>query len=493
MPRTLFHAPGDRTCSEQSGAALPVRRYTWAPQNRPLPINGSTVLVNPDAGGWAVFDGDESSMLAKGSMPPQGYTGEVLYQLGLCECEGVPASFIRTSEYTEHLYFYEFAVTTGCNLACTYCFADARPMSAAERATPELAELFIDRIAEYRANTRTSIPFVVEFTGGEPLMNFKLIRHTVEYAERAYGELLGVQFCMQSNLTLLTDKILDYLKDHKVNLGVSCDGFGPVHDKQRPYPGGDGSHRTVESNIAKLRASDPHGPGGAITVITDQSVDKMPEIALYLYLQGFQEIVFRPIQEVGRGANHQGHPSFARSYTEQLFNVLNWILTPLYKETGDLLIERSLSLTFQYLFRPERVFMCERSPCGGARNICAVMPDGDVYSCNQAVHEESFRLGNLKDSSFRELLNGEIAHRLRQRTVDSITGCRNCLFRAWCQSPCPIAALWKYGSMMEKSPECDILRLRYDRALRGLVNDEFDLTVVGRLVKFGHPIHWFTF
>ena len=489
MPRTLFNVMNEEVFTEESVSDL--SKYTWLPQFQVLPIGDWRVLVNPDNGGWVAFDKNEFRMVKTDSKPPQSHVGEFLYQAGLCARDGYAKKFVQNSDYTEQLYFFEFAVTTGCNLACIYCFADARPAPLGGTATIELAELFIDRIAEYRANARTNIPFIIEFTGGEPLLNFKVIRHTVDYAERTYGDLLNARYVIQSNLTLLTNEIIEYIKQHNIGLGVSCDGFDAVHDKQRPFMNGRGSHQVVETNMMKLHGLNPDNSGGVITVITQESVNKMPEIFLYLYLCGCREMILRPKEAIGRGAMNPHKASLAHLYVEGLFNVLSSVITPLYYQRGELIKERYLSLTFQHLFHPYRAFMCERSPCGAARNICIVQPNGDVYSCNQSADDTKFLLGSIIRTPFKDILKSDIAQMLGNRTVDKIDECRVCTFRSWCSSPCPLVAFRKYGSMMAKSADCDLFMYRYERALRGLLENEFDLPVVGKLAGFDVPIHWF--
>lgn len=490
MPRTLFNIMNVKAFAEvgKSDSLLP--RYTWLPQVQTLPMGVACILVNPENGGWAAFDEDEYHLLKADSVPPQGCSGEFLYQVGLCARDETAKSFVQRSDYTELLYFFEFAVTTGCNLACKYCFAESRPSLLKEKATVELAELFIDRVAEYRANTHALIPFIIEFTGGEPLMNFKIIRHTVEYAKREYKGLLNAEFVIQSNLTMLDNNILEFIREHKIGIGTSCDGFKAVHDNQRPFASGRGSHRVLEANMNKLRRFYPENSGSVITVITQESVDKMAEIVLYLYLFGYRDINLRPMAELGRGATGYRKKPFSKSYVEGLFKVLNSTITPIYHETGYLIQENFLSRTFQHLFHPYRAFMCERSPCGAARNICIVMPNGDVYPCNQSTDDKQLLLGNIKTSTFNELLKNASAQMLTHRTLDRIEGCQDCIFRSWCGSPCPNEAFIKYGSFMSKSPECDIFKLRYETALHGLLNNKFDLSVVGRLAGFEEPIMW---
>lgn len=488
--RTLFNASILRRAIDDENTRSG-HDYEWSPEIRTMRIMNSRVIVNPQIGAWITLD--QPHEINTSASAPQTRVGGLLHKIGLCTDHGNLPAFKLSSAHTEYLYFFEFAVTTGCNLNCSYCFAEATPPSLGEEATFELAEHFINRIAEYRISAKTNIPFIIEFTGGEPLLNFRTIRHTIEYANRQFGDSLGVSFCIQSNFTVLTKEIINFLRQHKVDLGGSCDGFRIVHDTQRPFVNGKGSHAVVEKHFNLLRESRERDTGGVISVVTSKSVDKMQEIFLYFFLQGFREVVFRPLQQTGRGKSGDSKAPRPEEFVEQLFTLLNSVVTPIYHETGELIIERSLSLTFQHLFNPYRPFMCERSPCGAARNICAVMPNGEVFSCNQAVGNDQFLLGNLRTTSFLDMFSSDIACALRKRTIDEIPVCKDCVFRGWCQSPCPLAASAKYGTIMARSAECDLLRLRYKRALEGLLNNEFDLAIVGRLAGLGSDACWFEY
>ncbi|MCU0286447.1 MAG: radical SAM protein [Acidobacteria bacterium] len=466
-------------------------KYDWLPQVQFLKINDSYLIVNPLNGAWVVLDMAEYEKIKEKSYPLIGRKGEFFYQLGFCSRDNQVNVSDCHSEFMDQLYFFEFAVTRGCNLACKYCFAEAGTRHLNEKATPGIAEIFIDRIAERRVQSRAMVPYIVEFTGGEPLLNFEIIRHTVNYTKMTYGDLLDVSFVIQSNMTLFNDEMLDFIKEHNICVGTSCDGFKLIHDKQRPLANLNGSFDLVEANIHKIREKCPGILRSVIGVITEESVDKMAEIFLFLHLLGYGEINLRPMATLGRGFKEYRKKPFAKHYVEGLFKILTDVISPIYNETRQLVQENFLARTFQNLFKSYRAFMCERTPCGGAKNICIVMPNGDVYPCNQSTDDTQLLLGNIKTNSFNELLNSKPAQKLGQRILDNIEECNNCVFRSWCGSPCPHEAFTTHGSLMAKSAECDIFKERYETALTGLINGTFDLEVIGKLAGFDMPLEWY--
>ena len=185
MPRSLFcYYDKDTILKSIDNAFTESSHYSWISGLQTLTLNDFKVVVNPDLGSWVVFDENEYHDAIVKKKSPQGRYGEFFFQMGLCTHKNEFKNF-NNKDRANHLYFFEFAVTTGCNLSCKYCFADSYSPSTATNASADLGKLLVDRIAEYRADTKTTIPFILEFTGGEPLLNFQVIKQTVSYAERS--------------------------------------------------------------------------------------------------------------------------------------------------------------------------------------------------------------------------------------------------------------------------------------------------------------------
>jgi uncharacterized protein len=484
--KTLF------AMAEIQGGAAAGATYRLLDQVQLMRVGRHHVVVNPDIGSWAVLDeGQEEdfSSWRNGLILPE--VGEFLLGLGMCSRDGVTATYHTSSSYMDEMYFFEFLVTEQCNLDCVYCFADASPHKPPSAiASCSVAELFVDRIAEHRAKTNSLSPVIIEFTGGEALLNFDVVRHTIEYAKKNYGDLLNFSFTIQSNGIALTQDHIDFLREHGVGLGISCDGFRSLHDSHRPLCGGQGSHDRLIQKIKMLVERYPENAGSIISVISGRSQAKMSQILLYLHTLGYNEVSFRPMVSLGRGArDNLVDDVMPSAYGLGLLDLLDDVIEPMYKSTGIMLREHYLSLTFQYLLSPNRPFMCERTPCGGGRNISIVTPSGDVYPCNQSIRPE-FHLGNLAESSFVELMRAPNAEKMSSRDPSQITPCRECAFRGWCASPCPIAVFQKHNSLNHKSPYCEIQSTRYAAGLERLLDGKDDLSFIGKLIRCVYPIEW---
>jgi uncharacterized protein len=122
--------------------------------------------------------------------------------------------------------------------------------------------------------------------------------------------------------------------------------------------------------------------------------------------------------------------------------------------------------------------MCERTPCGGAHNICVVSPEGKVYSCNQSIGNEKFLMGDIYSDSFYEMLKSKISIEFKSRTIKNISNCSSCQISSWCGTPCPYETYMNSGSLYDHPSECSLIKQRYLRALSGLINNEFNLSVI---------------
>lgn len=266
MPKSLFNFYGTELNVDDN--PITTSFYKWADRIKMFTIDNSIVVTNPSNGGWIIFDNEEKEFLNIQNELPQNNVSEFLFKKGICSKNGKVLMPNAENCNSDKMYFFELAVTTSCNLKCTYCFADASPSKGAF-SSKEIGKLFIDRIAEYVLESRIYDPIIIEFTGGEPLLNFSLIRYVVEYAKDTYGDLLNLEYCFQTNLTLLTSDMIRFFRENQVGVGVSLDGFKTIQDSQRPFINGDGSYDKVSDSLIKLNQEYPENSGGIITVISN--------------------------------------------------------------------------------------------------------------------------------------------------------------------------------------------------------------------------------
>jgi uncharacterized protein len=190
---------------------------------------------------------------------------------------------------------FMFVVTLRCDHSCPYCQVSRQSADRhAYDMTSDAAEKAIDFM--FRSPSRT---IKVEFQGGEPLLNFALIRQIVERVElRNESEGRDVQFVIATNLAPLTDDMLVYCKEHDVFLSTSLDGPRQLHNINRPRPGGD-SYELAVQGIRRVREALGPDRISALMTTTAASLDSPAEIVDEYVRQGFSSIFLRPLSPYG--------------------------------------------------------------------------------------------------------------------------------------------------------------------------------------------------
>lgn len=149
-------------------------------------------------------------------------------------------------------------LTQNCNLRCRYCVYsethnDGQRTHSNKHMTWETAKKAIDFLRKHSIDSHN---INIGLYGGEPLLEYPLLKRIVEYSERVFSG-KKLTFAMTSNATLLTDEIIHYLAEHKVSLMVSLDGPKEINDKNRVFKNGDGSYDSVIENIKRIYSLEP--------------------------------------------------------------------------------------------------------------------------------------------------------------------------------------------------------------------------------------------
>lgn len=189
-----------------------------------------------------------------------------------------------------------FVVTTACNMRCVYCQANNGVTCPSLYMTKEMAEKAVD-IALQSPNRSLSF----EFQGGEPLLNFDVIKHIIKYTEERKGN-HDIQYNVVSNLTLITNEILEYFIRYNIGISTSIDGPEMIHNENRPFRDGSGTYQAVLDSIQKIREKGLHV--GAIQTTTRASLAYPREIVRAYKDLGFESIFLRPLTPLGKATKN---------------------------------------------------------------------------------------------------------------------------------------------------------------------------------------------
>ena len=341
-----------------------------------------------------------------------------------------------------------------CNLNCSYCFASQGKYHG-ERAMMsfEVGKRALDFLIE---NSGTRKNLEVDFFGGEPLMNFQVVKDLVAYArsiEQEKGK--RFRFTLTTNGVLVDDEVIQWANKECSNVVLSLDGRKEIHDRFRVDYAGNGSWEKIVPKFQKFvqaRGGKDYYMRGTFT---HNNPDFLKDIQQMLDL-GFTELSMEPVVCAA------GDPS---ALTEEDLP----LVMEQYEKLAELMLERDREgrpFTFYHYMIDLTGGPCiykRISGCGSGTEYMAVTPWGDLYPCHQFVGEERFRLGNIWDGVTNTEVQGEFA----ACNVYAHPECRDCWARLYCSGGCAanayhatgsVTGVYEYGcKLFRKRMECAIM------------------------------------
>jgi His-Xaa-Ser system radical SAM maturase HxsB len=325
-----------------------------------------------------------------------------------------------------------FVVTLRCNHSCHYC--------QVSRQTEDRRQYDMSRADLHKALAlmfRSPSPDItVEFQGGEPLVAFDTIREAVEATLRlneTHGK--NVSFVICTNLTTITDEMLDFCKKHRILISTSIDGPAFVHNKNRPA--NFNSYEIVVDGIARARAVLGDDRVSALMTTSRLSLD-YPEDIIDTYLKlGFNHIFLRPIHPYGFAARLKSKhrydtDEFLRFYKRALLHILSL------NNGGVHFVEDYAAIILRKVLTPFPVgFVDLQSPSGMINNVIVYNYDGGVYASDEArmlaeTGDDTFRLGSVSDP-YEDLFYGTKARQFAEHwSNEGLAGCSECGLHTYC-------------------------------------------------------------
>lgn len=331
---------------------------------------------------------------------------------------------------------FMFVVSLRCDHSCPYCQVSRQ---SADRHAFDMQPDDADRAIEFMFQTPSQV-IKVEFQGGEPLLNFDLIRHVVErVSERNQQDARDIQFVIATNLAYLTDEILDYCDEHEILISTSLDGPREMHNKNRPRPGSDSYEKAI-TGIQRIRERLGHDRVSALMTTTASSLDQ-PEAIIDEYVQqGFSSIFLRPLSPFGfavktglaAGYNAERWLTFYQRALSHILTI-NAQGTPFREEYAGLLLRKILTP-----FATGYVDL--QSPAGIGIAGLVFNYDGDIYASDEArmlaeTGDRQFRLGNLRTHTFADaILSPVLLETLAETMTEGMPMCSDCGFQPYCGS-----------------------------------------------------------
>ena len=340
-----------------------------------------------------------------------------------------------------------------CNLACRYCFAEEGEYHGRRALMSfEVGKKALDFLI---ANSGNRVNLEVDFFGGEPLMNWDVVKQLVEYGrsqEAAHNK--KFRFTLTTNGVLLNDEIMEFCNREMSNVVLSLDGRKEVNDKMRPFRKGAGSYDIIVPKFQKFAESRNQMNYYVRGTFTRNNLDFSNDVIHFADL-GFKQMSIEPVvaaPEEPYSIREEDVPQILEEYDKLAVEYIKR------KKEG-----RGFNFFHFMLDLQQGPCVAKRlSGCGSGTEYLAVTPWGDLYPCHQFVGNEDFLMGNVWDGIKRN----DIQDEFKCCNVYAKEKCRNCFARFYCSGGCAANSYNFHGSITNAYDlGCELQKKRIECAI----------------------------
>ncbi len=340
-----------------------------------------------------------------------------------------------------------------CNLACKYCFAEEGEYHGGRALMSyEVGKKALDFLI---ANSGNRVNLEVDFFGGEPLMNFDVVKDLVAYGRSKEKEFnKKFRFTLTTNGMLLTDEVMEFANKEMANVVLSIDGRKEVHDFMRPTRNGKGSYDLIIDKFKKMAEMRNQTNYYVRGTFTHYNLDFSKDV-LHLADMGFKQISAEPVvapDDMDYAIREEDLPKLFEEYDalaremvkrEKEGNGFNFFHFMIDMTGGPCLYKRL-------------------SGCGSGTEYLAVTPWGDLYPCHQFVGMEQFKLGNV-DTGIEKT---DIVDEFKLCNVYAKDKCKDCFARFYCSGGCAANSYNFHGNLLDAYDiGCELERKRVECAI----------------------------
>jgi len=375
--------------------------------------------------------------------------------------------------YSQNLFLFQgpslhiIVPTLRCNHKCVYCQASSSQNVTMDKKTAIKVLDFI-----FKSPSRM---ITIEFQGGEPLLNFDIVKFITENAVSLNNqyEKKNLRITLVSNLTLLDDEKLDFLVKNGVTICTSLDGPKNVHDKNRKYTDGRGTYDDVTKKIKYLQENNVSL--NALTTITKYSLPYWKEIVDEYVKWGFETIHLRFLNKLGIAKENWDKIGYsAEEFINFWKKAMNYIIE--LNENGVNIKERMATIMLtKILHKKDPGYTELMSPCGAGRTQLLYNYNGDIYTCDEGrmLGEDLFKIGNVNKNNYSDIFRNEnligVCH---ASLLDNY--CSTCVFKPFCGT-CPVMNYVEQGTLIPKIHEtmrCKIYKAQFTYIFRKLLKEK---------------------
>jgi len=349
---------------------------------------------------------------------------------------------LSTKFRTKYEFLYDFTalhmfvVTLRCNQKCDYCHASSQDEEAGN--VYDMDMVTARKSVEHMFNS-PSPNIKIEFQGGEPLLNFDIVKTIVEYAEKLNEQYQKkLEFVICTNLVNLKYEHLDYFKDKNIVISTSLDGPRDIHNKCRKLRNGKGSYDYVVPKIRWAMEELGHGKVNALMTTTPYNLNRLEEVIDEYLLNGLDYIFLRDINPFGYAySNKQFKYSmvdFIKSYKDALEYIIQINLK------GTFFTEVFTTILLSRILTPFSTgFVDLQSPTGAGISGIIYDVNGDIFVSDEArmmyrtIGDKYFCIGNVHKDNWHDVFCNEKFKKIVQSScIDALPGCSWCVYKPYC-------------------------------------------------------------
>lgn len=342
-----------------------------------------------------------------------------------------------------------------CNLKCVYCFAEEGEYHGHRSLmSAEVGKAAIDFLI---ANSGSRRNLEVDFFGGEPLMNFDVVKEIVSYARSIEAEHnKNFRFTITTNGILLNDEIQQYINENMHNVVISLDGRKEINDKMRPRAGGQGSYDVIVPKFQKLAESRNQTNYYIRGTFTRNNLDFMQDV-LHMADLGFKQISVEPV--VGQDTDPY---AIQKEDLPRIFAEYEALAAELYERHKKGGKDDFNFFHFNIDLSGGPCVAKRLTGCGSGTEYLSVTPEGELYPCHQFVGLPEFRMGTVFDG----IENWDLREKFASCNVYAKESCKECWARFYCSGGCAANAYQLEGDILKPyEVGCEMQRKRVECAI----------------------------
>lgn len=418
--------------------------------------NDHHMLLNPECGSTVFINSDLLDMLLMKNLSED--FAFLLIQRGM-------ASYDKSRQpvcidHPKYPHFFMLDLTQNCNLNCKYCFRELSK-NAVYMTDDKLLKICDELVKYWKRHPK--IRLHIQAWGGEPLLRFDQIA----LIRRFFDEQgMDPNIEIETNGTLIDDKVAEKLRNLRVRVGVSVDGDPAVQNVQRPDMAGNPTSGKIEAGIQSLRKY--YGDElGTITVITRNTSARLHTILDYfinvLHLTG---IKFNPLRDTGKGENLSLNNDELAAFVKELLTMLIH-----YVKAGTNIIEQNISQRLRNIVYRPCDNICNSCGCQGGFAMVTIDHNGDVFPCEMSDFED-MKIGNIETETIEVMVDALEERKNRYFTPREFDQCKACPWRFYCRGGCKSAVIFATGNVQAiDETECIINRTLYPLLIQLLLED----------------------